>query len=375
VSLGLGIEQALEQWSPAGVYLNTASYGLPPRDGFEALQQALADWRTGRTSWEQWGESAERARRAFGAMVGAPSEQVAIGANVSVFMGLTAASLPDGARVVIPEIEFASSLFPFLVQEARGVQVTVVAPAQLAETIDERTDAVVFSAVQMSTGEVADLDAILAAAREHGTMTVLDATQACGWLPLCASRFDAVVCSAYKWLMSPREQRLRTSTRTASTRSSPTQRAGTPGRTSTQATSARRCASRMTRAGSTSPPPGFRGWARPRRSSSSTESASTPYTAMMWRSPTASGPASGSSPATARSCRPTSPAPRSASSAPASSPRCAAAGCAPPGTSTTPRRTSTAHWKLSRIDPSRASERGPAKTGHPQGSLMSEWVR
>lgn len=40
----LTIERAREQWSPAGLYLNTASYGLPPRDGFDAMQAALADW-------------------------------------------------------------------------------------------------------------------------------------------------------------------------------------------------------------------------------------------------------------------------------------------------------------------------------------------
>lgn len=200
----LEIAQAREQWSPHGVYLNTASYGLPPREGFDALQHALHDWQQGRTSWEHWGESSERARTAFAAMVGAPSEQIAIGANVSTFMGVIAASVPDGARVVVPDVEFTSSLFPFLVQEARGVHVTTVAPVQLATAIDADTDLVVFSAVQMSTGEVADFDAIVAACEEHDVMTVLDATQACGWLPLDATRFDAVVCSAYKWLMSPR---------------------------------------------------------------------------------------------------------------------------------------------------------------------------
>jgi selenocysteine lyase/cysteine desulfurase len=51
---------------------------------------------------------------------------------------------------------------------------------------------------------VADLDAIAAAAHHHGALTILDATQACGWLPLDASRFDVVTCGAYKWLMSPR---------------------------------------------------------------------------------------------------------------------------------------------------------------------------
>jgi selenocysteine lyase/cysteine desulfurase len=198
------LAQAGDQWSPEGVYLNTASYGLPPRDGFEALQRALADWRGGRTSWEHWGESSEGARAAFAAMVGIGVERVAIGATVSEFVGLAAACLPAGARVLVPDVEFTSTLFPFLVQEARGVVVQTVAPERLAEAIDARTDVVAFSAVQMSTGEVADMDAIAAAAAHHGALTLLDATQACGWLPVDATRFGAVVCSAYKWLMSPR---------------------------------------------------------------------------------------------------------------------------------------------------------------------------
>ncbi|MEA2150948.1 MAG: hypothetical protein QOD69_2778 [Solirubrobacteraceae bacterium] len=200
----LTISEARGRWSPAGVYLNTASYGLPPREGFDALQEALADWRGGRTSWEHWGESSEGARAAFAALVGVDPARVAIGATASEFVGLVAASLPDGARVIAPDVEFTSTLFPFLVQERRGVTVRTLPPAQIAGAIDARTDLVAFSAVQMSTGEVADLDAIAAAAAHHGALTLVDATQACGWLPLDAGRFSAVVCSAYKWLMSPR---------------------------------------------------------------------------------------------------------------------------------------------------------------------------
>jgi selenocysteine lyase/cysteine desulfurase len=200
----LTIAEAREQWAPAGVYLNTASYGLPPRAGFDALQDALADWHGGRTSWEHWGQSTDGARAAFARLVGVAPARVAVGATASEFVGLVAAALPDGARVLVPDVEFTSTLFPFLVQERRGVTVTTVAPAQLAEAIDARTDLVAFSAVQMSTGEVADLDAIVAAAGHHGAATIVDATQAIGWLPLRAERFGAVVCSAYKWLMSPR---------------------------------------------------------------------------------------------------------------------------------------------------------------------------
>lgn len=198
------IAEAREQWSPAGVYLNTASYGLPPRDGFDAMQAALADWRGGRTSWEHWGQSTERAREAWAAMVGVAPQQVAVGATVSGFSGLIAAALPAGARVVVPDVEFTSTLFPFLVQQRRGVTVTTVPPDRLAEAIDARTDVVAFSAVQMSSGEVADLDAIAAAAAHHGARTLVDATQSCGWLPIDAGRLDAVVAAGYKWLTAPR---------------------------------------------------------------------------------------------------------------------------------------------------------------------------
>jgi selenocysteine lyase/cysteine desulfurase len=104
--------------------------------------------------------------------------------------------------VVVPEIEFTSTLFPLLVQER--LEVKTVPSASLGEAVAEGADVVAFSAVQMSTGEVADLDAILAAAAQVGAITICDATQAIGWLPLAAEDFDAVVCSAYKWLTSPR---------------------------------------------------------------------------------------------------------------------------------------------------------------------------
>jgi len=198
------VEEAQALWEPAGPYLNTASYGLPPRPAWEALQAALADWRGGRTSWEAWCEATERSRSLFAALVGVPARRVAAGASVSYFTGLVAAALPDGARVLVPEADFSSLTWPFLVNRARGVEVRAAPLSRLADAVDERTDAVAFSAVQSSTGEVADLDAIAEAAAAHGALTVVDATHACGWLPLDASRFDAVVCAAYKWLLSPR---------------------------------------------------------------------------------------------------------------------------------------------------------------------------
>ena len=106
--------------------------------------------------------------------------------------------------MLVPDVEFTSLLFPFLVQEHRGVTVRLVPAAELVAEIGPDVDVVAFSAVQMASGEVADLDGVAAAAAEHGALTVVDATQAVGWLPFAGTRFDVVVAHAYKWMMSPR---------------------------------------------------------------------------------------------------------------------------------------------------------------------------
>jgi selenocysteine lyase/cysteine desulfurase len=196
------IADAQELWTPAGVYCNTASYGLPPRPAWDALQAALGDWQGGRTSWEHWGASTETSRAAFARLVGVDAGRVAVGATVSELVGAIVTALPAGTRVVVPEIEFASNLFPYLVQNRLDVRTVPV--ADVADAVAQGAGAVAFSAVQMSTGEVADVDAILGAASAVDAVTICDATQAAGWLPIDAGRFDALVCGAYKWLMSPR---------------------------------------------------------------------------------------------------------------------------------------------------------------------------
>jgi selenocysteine lyase/cysteine desulfurase len=197
------VAEARALWEPHGIYLNTASYGLPPRPAWDALQAALADWRTGRTSWEHWGDSTEAARASFARLCGVPEEWVATGSTVSGLVGLVAASVPSGSRVLSTQAEFTSLLWPFMAQD-RGIEVKCVQVPELAGAVDGHTDVVAFSTAQSATGELADLEAVAAAARAHGALTVVDATQSCGWLPLDAGRFDVVAVAAYKWLLSPR---------------------------------------------------------------------------------------------------------------------------------------------------------------------------
>lgn len=197
------IKEAQQLWSALPGWLNTAGYGLPPQPAWDALQAALDGWRVGADGSARWEETADAARAAFARLIGAPGRDVAVGAQVSQLLAPVATALPDGARVVVPEIEFTSNLFPWLVHGDR-LTVETVPTARLVETVSAGCDLVAFSLVQSSTGEIAEYERIVAAARAVGATVVVDASQACGWLPFDASLADVVVVGAYKWLMCPR---------------------------------------------------------------------------------------------------------------------------------------------------------------------------
>ena len=131
---------------------------------------------------------------------------MSIGNQVSTFTALVASALPDGARVLAAEEDFTSVLFPFLAHADRGVHVRTVPLSGLVETIGPGVDLVAVSAVQSADGRLVPggLEALASAATHHGCLTYVDVTQAVGWLPFDADRFDFVSCAAYKWLLSPR---------------------------------------------------------------------------------------------------------------------------------------------------------------------------
>lgn len=193
------------EWPAARTgYLNAASIGLPPRRTTQVLHAALDAWATGTVSAPDYDASVERARELYAGLAGVPEPWVAVVPQVSVAVGLVAASLPDGAEVVCPLGDFSSVVFPFLVHADRGVRVRQVPLAALADEIRPGTTLVTFSLVQSADGSIADAAAVCEAAARVGAMTCCDLTQAAGWLPVDAGAFDVTVCGGYKWLCQPR---------------------------------------------------------------------------------------------------------------------------------------------------------------------------
>ncbi len=184
-------------------YLAACTVGLPSKGTRRAVIADLDASAAGHPDLAAYGVAVERSRELFGRLVGVGPDRVAIGSQTSVATGLVAAALPAGAEVLVPEGEFSSLVLPF-VHSGRNLAVRTAPLHELAGQVRANTALVAFSAVQSATGEVADAAAIVAAARASGALTLCDATQAVGWLPVDASAFDAVVCHAYKWLCAPR---------------------------------------------------------------------------------------------------------------------------------------------------------------------------
>lgn len=197
------IAAAQEQFTGARGYLAACTVGLPTRASRAAIIADLDASASGRPDPVAYTAAVERSRAHFAALVGVTPDRVAIGSQASVAAALVAASLTPGAEVLIAEGDFSSIVLPF-VHSGRSLSVRTAPLDELAGAVTPETALVVFSLVQSATGEVANADAILAAAEAHGARTLCDATQAVGWLPVAASRFDALICHAYKWLCAPR---------------------------------------------------------------------------------------------------------------------------------------------------------------------------
>jgi selenocysteine lyase/cysteine desulfurase len=187
-----------------GTYLGTATSGLPPRATSEALAEVHDRWRRGRIAGPDFDEVVADSRGLYADLVHTDPGAVAIGHQVSPLVGIVAASLPDGAEVLVPVGEFTSVSFPFLAQGHRGVTVREAPLDELAGHVTGATRLVAVAAVQSADGRVADLDAIATAAAAHGAEVLVDLTQSAGWLDVDASRFAYTVCGTYKWLLSPR---------------------------------------------------------------------------------------------------------------------------------------------------------------------------
>jgi selenocysteine lyase/cysteine desulfurase len=192
---------APEEFAPAGVFLNSATLGLAPVRSVTAMRMHEDARHAGTVDAAGIDAYVEHCRASFATLLGRDPSEVATGSQASQFVGLVAASLRPRSVVLAAEEDFTSVLFPFL---RADLEVRLVPLDRLLDSITDEVDLVAVSAVQSADGRLIDLAALADAAVAAGALTLVDVTQAAGWLPLTELRADYVVGGGYKWLLGPR---------------------------------------------------------------------------------------------------------------------------------------------------------------------------
>jgi kynureninase len=143
----------------------------------------------------------------------APPGSVALRDSATAAQAAIAASLsPSGERrrVVISNQDFHSTRYLWKAQALRGFVVDELVPAdgaevssaQYLEAIDARTAVVEAALVSSRSGALLDAPALIRASREAGALTLIDAYQAVGVIPIDVQTMDVdvLVGGTHKWL-------------------------------------------------------------------------------------------------------------------------------------------------------------------------------
>ncbi|MEV5479975.1 MULTISPECIES: aminotransferase class V-fold PLP-dependent enzyme [Streptomyces] len=201
----LTINEAQDLFVPNSGYLDTATYGLPSFPTAVAVSEGSWQWLHGRPTLATYNEAVAAARDSFGRIVRVPASRVAIHGTTADFVAAIANTVKRGTTVLISKDEFTSACWPFLAhQKQRHYKVEFVPFERLADAIRPGVSLIVVSAAQSIDGSVADLHTITSKANDCGAWTMVDATQAVGWMPLDANQYTFLICHAYKFIGAPR---------------------------------------------------------------------------------------------------------------------------------------------------------------------------
>ncbi|HRD74355.1 MAG TPA: aminotransferase class V-fold PLP-dependent enzyme [Hyphomicrobiaceae bacterium] len=154
-------------------------------------------------------------RGGFARLIGATADDIAIVPSSSYAAATAAANLPlaSGQTVVVIAGEHGSNvrIWHHLARDAGASITTVARPADddwtsaVLAAISPATGIVALPPLHWTDGSTLDLARIGTRARELGAAFVVDATQAVGAVPIDVAELkpDFLMCSAYKWLLSP----------------------------------------------------------------------------------------------------------------------------------------------------------------------------
>lgn len=199
-------------------YFNHAGMTPLPRvaveAGIEFIEDQAARGGVGFTDWEQ---RIEAVRGSSARLMGVPVGDVAFVKNTTEGLGFVANGLSwaPGDRVLVPDREFPSTLYPWLSLRDQGVEVDLLDPLGTGWTLPvERFDehlrarparVVALSWVQFARGYRTDLAALATVCHRHGALLCVDAIQGLGVIPADFEDWgvDFATADAHKWMLGP----------------------------------------------------------------------------------------------------------------------------------------------------------------------------
>ncbi|QBS39101.1 aminotransferase class V-fold PLP-dependent enzyme [Nocardia sp. CS682] len=206
---------AARRWS----YLNHAGISPLPQPAVDAMHRRATEVSLdGEFTYPAHSAEIERVRSSAARLMGVPSTDIAFVKNTTTGLGMVANGLDwsPGDRVVVPDLEFPSTLYPWLALADRGVRVDRVQPegpggklttAAFADRIQAGPPPklVVTSWVQFGRGWRVDLAELGRVCREAGALLCVDVIQGLGVIPaeLDAWGVDFAMADGHKWLLGP----------------------------------------------------------------------------------------------------------------------------------------------------------------------------
>jgi kynureninase len=197
------------------LFLNTCSLGALSQRSIAGVHEFLRLWQEmGASAWyEIWMGKLAELRGAYGRVIGAPAERIALAPSISVAVSSVASALDWKARpkVVMSDLDFPTVGHGFLAKGRLGIEVEIVrspdrvsVPLEAFEAaIDERTALVITSHVYFTSGAIQDIAALSKMAHSKGALLLVDAYQGTGQLPtdVEALGVDFYTSGSLKWLL------------------------------------------------------------------------------------------------------------------------------------------------------------------------------
>jgi selenocysteine lyase/cysteine desulfurase len=199
-------------------YLNHAGVSPLPWVAVEAIESAARDFALRGSGAVQSGdEDQERLRRAGAELMGVDPGDVAFVKNTTEGLGFVANGLDwrEGDRVLVPDHEFPSTLYPWLALGDRGVDVELLRPVGEGRELPLELFAdalarhpvrlVAVSWVQFGRGWRVELGELATLCHDHGTLLCADVIQGLGVVPADLERWgvDFAMADAHKWMLGP----------------------------------------------------------------------------------------------------------------------------------------------------------------------------